>query len=580
MHLEALEIHNFRGIKECKSALPNKRVLCLIGAGDSTKSTILDAVFLNLLPNWNINATDSDFYEGDTSKAITISCTYSEFPEAFLAEDKFGFYLRSGAAICSSFLVDNVGTSWDDEIRNGENGCLTLRLTIDSSLEPKWEIICNRLQPKSIGVTDRRALLCSFIGTEINGDFSWGRNSILHRYADGKGELRSAYQDAFRAAAQVVHFNSLDSISDAVITAGKQYSVPIEGVISNQMAMRANGFSTDVELFDGKVPFLQRGLGSKRLMSIGLNANATDGAALLLIDEVETGLEPFRVCQLISELKRTHTCKGQVLMTTHNSNVISELSADELLIVNSKSGITTINTIDPNDTQKIQGILRKFPEAFLSKRIIVCEGKTEVGFIRALDGYLVTMKGFHLAHKGICPIDGAGGNSAIQLAKRLKSFGYDVCILMDSDTKNDNGEKPDLKEKGITVFDWDDGNSIEEQIFFDVPDLIAEKILATVVDESNIDSRLLSLNMIYETCKKVDGKLVLAEGIEPDQRKFIGTIAKNKNENKPNSDCSWYKRIDHGEEIGSIIFGSLNEISERTRLRTTIDSLIEWVNMP
>jgi putative ATP-dependent endonuclease of OLD family len=72
MHLEALEIHNFRGIKECKSALPNKRVLCLIGAGDSTKSTILDAVFLNLLPNWNINATDSDFYEGDTSKAITI----------------------------------------------------------------------------------------------------------------------------------------------------------------------------------------------------------------------------------------------------------------------------------------------------------------------------------------------------------------------------------------------------------------------------------------------------------------------------------------------------------------------------
>jgi hypothetical protein len=233
MHLEALEIHNFRGIKECKSALPNKRVLCLIGAGDSTKSTILDAVFLNLLPNWNINATDSDFYEGDTSKAITISCTYSEFPEAFLAEDKFGFYLRSGAAICSSFLVDNVGTSWDDEIRNGENGCLTLRLTIDSSLEPKWEIICNRLQPKSIGVTDRRTLLCSFIGTEINGDFSWGRNSILHRYADGKGELRSAYQDAFRAAAQVVHFNSLDSISDAVITAGKQYSVPIAEYLAN-----------------------------------------------------------------------------------------------------------------------------------------------------------------------------------------------------------------------------------------------------------------------------------------------------------------------------------------------------------
>jgi hypothetical protein len=122
----------------------------------------------------------------------------------------------------------------------------------------------------------------------------------LHRYADGKGELRSAYQDAFRAAAQVVHFNSLDSISDAVITAGKQYSVPIEGVISNQMAMRANGFSTDVELFDGKVPFLQRGLGSKRLMSIGLNANATkmDSHVIVTVEEVVTSIVILRLSKI------------------------------------------------------------------------------------------------------------------------------------------------------------------------------------------------------------------------------------------------------------------------------------------
>lgn len=62
MRLIALEIRTFRGIKECKLGIPNKRVLCFIGAGDSTKTTLLDAVRLNLLQSWSLNSTDADFY--------------------------------------------------------------------------------------------------------------------------------------------------------------------------------------------------------------------------------------------------------------------------------------------------------------------------------------------------------------------------------------------------------------------------------------------------------------------------------------------------------------------------------------
>ena len=62
MRIVALEVQNFRGIKHSKVVIPVKRVLCFVGAGDSTKSTLLEAIRWNLLQSWVINAADSDFY--------------------------------------------------------------------------------------------------------------------------------------------------------------------------------------------------------------------------------------------------------------------------------------------------------------------------------------------------------------------------------------------------------------------------------------------------------------------------------------------------------------------------------------
>ena len=203
MRLIALEIRTFRGIKECKLGIPNKRVLCFIGAGDSTKTTLLDAVRLNLLQSWSLNSTDADFYQCDTMEPIIITCSYTEYPESLIAEDKYGLYLRSVSAIIGS-LSKHHDESWDDEPKDEEEPCLTVQLTIDSSLEPRWEIICNRLQPKNLSLADRRLFSCNSIGIDFSSDFVWGRNSILQKYADGKGELRSAYHEAFRTASRAI----------------------------------------------------------------------------------------------------------------------------------------------------------------------------------------------------------------------------------------------------------------------------------------------------------------------------------------------------------------------------------------
>lgn len=580
MRIVALEVQNFRGIKHSKIVIPVKRVLCLVGAGDSTKSTLLEAIRWDLLQGWVINATDSDFYQCDTEKPIIIRGTYTELPDALLSEEKYGYFLRNGKAIADSFAREDNDLSWDDEPKENNDLCLTVQLTVEASLEPKWEIICNRLEPKALSVADRRLLLSNCIDNDFNGDFSWGRNSVLHRYTDEKGEIRSAYTEAFRKASKNVEFGTLNEISRTVKDAGKQYGVPLDGEITNQLVMKSNGISTAVELYDDKTPLSQHGLGSRRLMSIGLNVNATDGASLLLIDEVETGLEPHRVCSLIGELKRSHKDVGQVLMTTHSSCAIAELTADELMMVNSMDGITTVHSIGVEKIIGTQGFVRGNPESLLAKRLIVCEGKTEVGILRALDTYLMEVEHYHLSYQGVCLVDGNGGDRAIKLAKHLHNCGYEVCVLMDSDVESDNMNKDELRTQEISVFDWDAGNSIEEQIFTDIDAAIAERILSLVVDENNIAEKQKKLNCCYEVCFVEDGVLKLKCSLPIEQKRYIGTVAKNAKANKSTNETSWFKRIDHGEDLGSIIFSVYEQIAADSTLKKTLDAIIEWVKRP
>lgn len=53
----------------------------------------------------------------------------------------------------------------------------------------------------------------------------------------------------------------------------------------------------------------------------------------------------------------------------------------------------------------------------------------------------------------------------IGYASDFKSLGYDVCLLCDSDVEKINKEKETLLSKEIKIYDCEDGNSIEEQLF-------------------------------------------------------------------------------------------------------------------
>ncbi|MEE0740653.1 AAA family ATPase [Ruminococcus sp.] len=73
MRIRHVKIDNFRGIKHAELTFPTEqRLICLIGAGDSTKSTVLTAIHFTLWPSWNLIISSSDFYECNTEEHIVI----------------------------------------------------------------------------------------------------------------------------------------------------------------------------------------------------------------------------------------------------------------------------------------------------------------------------------------------------------------------------------------------------------------------------------------------------------------------------------------------------------------------------
>jgi hypothetical protein len=238
-----------------------------------------------------------------------------------------------------------------------------------------------------------------------------------------------------------------------------------------------------ITIHDGDIPLRLTGLGSRRLIALGIQLSCVEDGSLLLIDEIEHGLEPHRLRHLLKYLQKSinkdPSKAGQVIMTGHSATNIVELSAENLYIVRSINGETVVNNVGQN----LQNIVRKAPEAFLGLRVVVCEGKTELGILRAMEEYWTNQKNREpLAHNGTVLVHG-GGDDAPKTALELANLGFNTCFLVDGDKLDLLSPNPEeLRKVGIDVFHWSEPNAIEQVIANDFSLTALKKLLARQSD--------------------------------------------------------------------------------------------------
>lgn len=557
--IHTLKISNYRCIEEFKHVFTDNSFVCLIGRGDSGKSTLLQAITAVLSPSWDYRFYDTDFFNGDTGNPIIIEVSLYDLPSDLLKESKFGLHKR---------ILKTNNQIIDDFLTEGAEGkdLLSIRLTVESDLEPKWHVTNGRENQEDIEIkASDRAKLNTFIVTDyIDRHFSWGKGSPLYSLLKRDREEIDTDQiivDANRGAYESINnpeiFKPFSTLLESIKVFAHGLGLSMEALkalidFKNFLVKEGN-----ISLHDeNDIPIRLKGKGTKRLLSIAIQlALATVEGGIILIDEVEQGLEPDRVKFLVKQLKEMN--KGQVFITTHSNNVLVELDYYNLFLKN--GGANQLVVFD----EDFKGCLRGNPNAFFSRRVIVCEGATEVGICRALNDLRIEAKEKSLELRAISLVDGAG-SKFVDYCLKFKKAGFDVCAFCDSDDNDINGKKEELTEHGVKVIDCADTNAIEQQLFSDLPWGEVINLMNYAVDnhgEQSVFDRL-SIKSLDEL---QDNKEV---------RELIGQKAKGAGKDNKNG---WFKRIDYGEKLGRVWFGSLNEI-EGTRLKSQYDALINWID--
>lgn len=563
--IRIVEIKNFRAINELRF-VPTEGVNCFIGPGDSGKSSILDAIDLCLGARRTAPFCDTDFHNLNVDHPIEIILTLGELDDSLKNIEQYGQYLRG---------YDKTSGELKDEPESGFETVLTLKLEVGSDLEPAWLLYSERAaaQGLSRGIqwADRVKLAPTRIGALAQHNLGWQRGSVLNRISDERADASATLAKAAREARAAFGDKAATQLGDALKVVGetaKELGIPIGDNVKALLDAHSVSFvGGTISLHDaGGVPLRGLGIGSTRLLIAGLQRKASDKSSIILVDELEHGLEPHRIIRLLGSLgaKDKHQ-PLQVFATTHSPIALRELSGSQLIVVRrDKAGI---RLLDVGTSDAIQGTIRTSPDAFLAGSVLICEGASEVGIVRGIDQYRATTGGTSIFAAGVGLVDAGGEKKIYARAPAFVALGYRCSVLRDDDVAADATLEGEFTAAGGRVFKWKPGQALEQAIFNSVSEAAIRSLVAKAVAELGndlVDAHIKQSSKSQFNLKSCDG------AISEDLRQCLGLASKSKS-------APWFKSVTKMEEIGYDIIGP-DLPNCREDFVSVISAMFEWAN--
>lgn len=561
-----LHIENFRGIEKFDHTFSGG-MTCIIGRGDSGKTTILDAISYVLSPLYTIPFTDSDFHNCNVDSPIIIEATLIDLTDEILRKVGDRIIGVKNGEIITSML--------NPEAQDGVIEAVTIQLKVEKDLEPEWYLLgAEGIEPKPIRASERELFNCFYISEYNDRHFTLSKgtplNSLFKQKAEKKkdvlntqliAELGRHAKQGFEDAIQDKDLfqDVIDAITKNASHLGLQATAVKASIDQREFLLRENKIALHQE---DNVPLRQLGKGSKRLLSLAIQLSLTEPSGIILIDEIEQGLEPDRIQQLTSHLLNN---KGiQVIITTHSQNVIEELECSNLYI----KSISVDRLMHIHPTSELQGLVRKHPMALFAKSIIIGEGATEYGFIRGLNEIWQKNGKRSMSFYGACAING-NGNESIKTAEHLVRLGYRVALFCDSDVPEVNVQKENLRELGVTIYDCEDNLAFETQIFKDSPwntvqDLVNYRISCGQTSKGVFE------NIKHNLSSPLD---YTDNWLDTESENLRYALGKSSG----NSKNPWFKKISMGYDVALIIMANFEQLNTETCLSKNISDLRKWI---
>lgn len=570
--IRRLEIRNFRSI-QCLDWVPSAGINCLIGLGDSGKSSILDAIDLCLGARRSAPFGDTDFHRLDVNQPVVIALTLGALPDTLLNLDAYGEFLRG---------YDAATEQVEDEPRAGIETVLTLRLTVMSDLEPAWSLYSQRAEQqgleRGLAWKERTAVAPARIGSFANTNLSWSRGSVLNRLTDERADLGAELARAAREAranfghqAGVQLAETLRVVTETATCLGVSVGASAQALLdAHSVSIGDGAIALHNEV---GVPLRSLGTGSARLLIAGLQRMAAETATIALVDEVEYGLEPHRLARLLDSLgAKDPALPLQVFMTSHSPVAIRELSGNQVFVVRAQTGRHDVREVGVAD--EVQSTLRADPEAFLAKSVIVCEGASEVGLARGLDQYWVGEGATSFFALGGAYVDVGGSNPdrCFVRGTALLRLGYRVLVLVDADKPPTPEVAAAFNAAGGQSLTWRAGRALEDELFCSLGDDAIDALLAKaskVVGRDLVSAHITSKSNGQCTLEAVEIDRLL-EGYTDTTRGLLGTASRIRG-------SGWFKSVSTYQEVARDIVGPNLAMAE-DGFQAIVEQLRAWTH--
>jgi putative ATP-dependent endonuclease of the OLD family len=548
--IRKIEIAHFRGIRRLEW-YPSAGINCLIGPGDSGKSSILDAIDFCIGARRNIQFTDADFHSLDVDTPITVTLTLGELDDDLKNLDAYGMYARG---------FDAESKTIEDEPEKDAETVLTLKLTVASDLEPTWTLVSERAeaqgQTRNLNWSDRVRLAPTRIGAVADYHLSWRRGSVLNRVSEERADASAALAKAARDARAAFGDQAKDQLAETlgiVAATARDLGIQVGENVKAMLDAHSVSFSGGtISLHDDDgIPLRGFGIGSMRLLIAGLQRAAAEHSSIILIDELEHGLEPHRIIRLLGSLGAKETPPPlQVFMTTHSPVALRELSGNQLFVARAFDAMHKVHVVGTADD--IQSTIRLYPDAFLAPNVIVCEGASEVGLVRGLDQFRTANGHRAIAAQGTALVDCGGGDvdRSFERATAFLTLGYGAAVLRDDDKKPTEAVETAFIAAGGTVVAWRDGRTLEDELFLSLSDNGVCRLLDRAVELHGEDLINDHIKSASTGAKDLDGIRVeaLIDGITQESRAVLGKAARTKK-------AGWFKSVTWMEEVARDVVG-------------------------
>lgn len=543
-----LSIERFRGIQVMEwNPAPGMNII--LGGGDTGKTTILDAIALLFSPSNALVLSEADYWQRKVDAEFRIQAVVELSPDSEIShQQKFAWpWEWDGTdAICPAD-----GDVEPELPATSKRPVYRLQVRGTSDLEVNWEIVQPNDETDHLSAAVRRNIGVVRLGGDDRNDRDLrlvygsalerllGDKSLRAKIGqsvsgiDIKANLGAQAKDALGQLDKTLKEEALPNKLDLGLTSSQGLSI---GPLIGLMAERTEGIA---------LPLASWGAGTRRMTALQIAAASEAKSSLVVIDEIERGLEPYRLRKLVHSLQER---RMQVFVTTHSAVTIR--SADQASLWYLDSG----GSIGELPRKKIAMQQKRDPETFLSRLSIIAEGPTEVGFVSVLLDLAVDGS---VADHGIRVCDGQGNPATLDLLEAMAHGGVIFCGFADNEGQS-SGRWATLKmNMSDRLFQWASGCT-EENII----QLVEEPLLGPLIDHPDPGKKAERLVTLRERLNIEEKSLDAIRAAAPDLRALIIAASTGRKEGAPEGEernwgrhgGRWFKSEGGGCELAQKMF--------------------------